>query len=67
VLVIVHASHIHVSVGLIIAEYSLALVLLENIFDFKNLFRANVTLSAFVILTSISLSQSLFLLSIAPR
>lgn len=32
-----------------------------------NLFRAKVALSAFIILTPISLTQSLFLLSIIPR
>jgi len=54
-------------VGLIIAVYSLALVFLENTFDFKNLFRAKAALSAFIVLTPISLAQSLFLLSIAPK
>jgi len=54
-------------VGLIIAVYSLALVFLENTFDFKNLFRAKAALSAFIVLTPISQAQSLFLLSTAPK
>jgi len=54
------------NVGLIIAVCSLALVFLVNTFDFKNLSRAKAVLSAFIILTPISLAQSLFLLSPAP-
>lgn len=66
-LMVVHASHPYVSVGLTIAMYSLALVFLDNTFDFKNLFRAKAALPAFIVLTSIFLVQSLFLLSTAPR
>jgi len=66
-LVVVHASHPYVSVGFIIAVYRFALVFLENTFDFKKLLKSKAALSVFIILTSILLAQSLFLLSTAPR
>lgn len=47
----VYASQPYAIEGLIIAEYSLALVLFENSFHFKNLYKAKNALSVFLLVS----------------